>query len=110
MRRTMTGSGCAMRAIITAILLSLAGAAAAQQNTTYSYQNDAVGSLTHITDPLGLAFFFALVEPACAGATYAPVRVDLENILEVVYETVLEMQWEHTVTTTLDTDKNRSVV
>ena len=42
------------RASATVVLLSQAGAAAAQtQNTTYHYQYDANGNLTQITDPLG---------------------------------------------------------
>ncbi|MFC5472508.1 hypothetical protein [Paraherbaspirillum soli] len=42
-----------IKTIVGAVLFTLAGASVAQQNTTFSFEYDAMGNRTKITDPLG---------------------------------------------------------
>ncbi|MFC5475761.1 RHS repeat-associated core domain-containing protein [Paraherbaspirillum soli] len=53
MRGRFTLNQHRIKTIVGAVLFTLAGATVAQQNTTTSYEYDAMGNRTKITDPLG---------------------------------------------------------
>ncbi|MFC5475094.1 RHS repeat-associated core domain-containing protein [Paraherbaspirillum soli] len=53
MRGRFTLNQQRIKTIVGAALFTLAGASVAQQNTTFSYEYDAMGNRTKITDPLG---------------------------------------------------------
>ncbi|MFC5472331.1 RHS repeat-associated core domain-containing protein [Paraherbaspirillum soli] len=53
MRRRFTLNQQRIKTIVGAVLFTLAGTTVAQQNTTFSYEYDAMGNRTKITDPLG---------------------------------------------------------